>query len=130
MAQVDINISLQGGEDEYDYKRYTTSSELKGSVVIIPNEDVNCKHLYLQLLWHTSGRGTRHTEKVEELDLFQGTLQKGMPRSYDFQFVLPDQPWSYEGHYVSIVWKVHAQIDVAWASDPKGEVGFVLRPSN
>ena len=128
MAKVVFNLTLHGGKDEFDYKRYAPDSEMKGTLTLYPNNTINCKHLYLRLLWHTSGRGSRYTETVSELDLFQGTLQQGLPQSFDFQFVLPHQPWSYEGHYISIVWKIQAQIDVAWASDPKGELGFVLRP--
>lgn len=129
MAKIDFNLALQGGEEEFDYRRFEAGSDLKGTVTLFPNEDVDCKHLYLRLLWHTEGRGSRYTATIEEHDLFQGKLQNGMPRSYDFHFVLPNDPWSFAGHYVSIVWKVQVQVDVAWASDPKDEIGFVLRPS-
>jgi hypothetical protein len=128
MANVEINLALQNGTDEYDYKRYTKGDSLKGSVVAIPDGEVDCKHFYVQLLWQTEGRGSQFTEMVAELDLYQGKLTAGMPRSYDFDFVLPDQPWSYDGHYINIVWKIRAQIDIAWASDPTAEVVFVLRP--
>lgn len=129
MAQIDFQLSLRGGEDEFDYKRYASGSSLQGTVIAIPDQDVNCRRFTVQLLWHTTGRGSRYTETVSELDLYQGTLQAGMPRSFDFDFVLPNQPWSFEGHYINIVWKVQVQVDVAWASDPKDEIAFVLRPS-
>lgn len=128
MANVKFNLTLQGGSNEHDYKQYAAGSSLKGTVIAIPDGDVDCKHFYVQLLWQTEGRGTQYTEKVAERDLFQGKLTASMPRSYDFDFVLPDQPWSFEGHYINIVWKVRTQIDVSWAADPTAEVAFVLRP--
>jgi hypothetical protein len=128
MAEVAIEVSLQGGQEEIGYKQYATGDVLRGNLTVYPDSDVNCKHLYLRLLWHTEGRGTQYSQNVQEMDLFQGTLSGNMPRSFDFEFVLPDQPWSYQGHYVSVVWKVQAQVDVAWATDPKGEAAFVLRP--
>jgi len=129
MAEVAIEISLQDSQEGYDYKRYACGDVLRGNLTVYPDSDLNCKHLYLRLMWHTEGRGTRYSENVQEMDMFQGTLSGGLPRSFDFEFILPDQPWSFEGHYVSVVWKVQAQVDVAWASDPKGETPFVLRPS-
>lgn len=129
MADVLIEIALLGGQEGYDYKQYATGDVLRGNLTVYPDSDVNCKHLYLRLLWHTTGRGTQFLEKVQEMDLFQGTLSGGMARSFDFEFSLPHQPWSFEGHYINVVWKVQAQVDVAWATDPKGEALFVLRPS-
>lgn len=101
---------------------------LRGNVVIFPDKDLDCKHLYIRLLWHTEGRGTRHLATVEELDVFQGKLQQGLPNAHEFSFVLPSDPWSFEGHYVSVVWKVQVQIDLSWSKDPKEERPFILRP--
>ncbi|MBX3055989.1 MAG: hypothetical protein KF770_05905 [Anaerolineae bacterium] len=128
MADVLIEITLLGGETDYGYKRYAPGEALRGNLTVYPDSDIKCKNLYLRLLWHTAGRGTQFLEKVQELNMFSGTLSGGSPRSFDFEFVLPQQPWSFEGHYISTVWKVQAQVDVAWASDPKGEALFVLRP--
>lgn len=129
MTEIDFQLSLHDGEDEFDYKRYAPGSSLKGTVVAIPDQDLDCRRFLVQLLWHTEGRGSRYTKMVSELDLYQGNLPGGMPRSFDFDFFLPEQPWSFSGHYVSIVWKVQVQVDIAWTSDPKETIAFVLRPS-
>lgn len=102
---------------------------LRGTVTVIPDKDLDCKHFYVRLLWHTEGRGTRYLATIEELDVFQGRLQQGFPTSFEFTFVLPDEPWSFEGHYVSVVWKVQAQIDLSWSRDPQEERPFILRPT-
>lgn len=129
MAKVDFQLVLQGGEEGHDTKRYAPGDPVKGLLIVTPDEDLNCKHLYLRLLWHTTGRGTQYKENVTELDLHQGKLAGGLPRSFNFDFTLPNQPWSFDGHYISVVWKIQAQVDVAWATDPQAEVSFVVRPS-
>ena len=101
---------------------------VQGTVTVFPDQDLDCKHLFIRLLWHTEGRGTRYLETVQEMDVFQGKLQQGLPNSFEFSFVLPYEPWSYQGHYVSVVWKIQAQVDLSWSRDPQGEKLFVLRP--
>ncbi len=128
MAKVDIEITLQGGVEQYDAQQFQPGDVVQGSISIYPNENVNCKHIYARLGWHTEGRGTRYTQKIDELDLYQGQLQAGMPMGFDFSFVLPNEPWSYEGHYISIIWAITVQIDVSWAKDPKQILPFILRP--
>ena len=114
--------------NENEFAQLHPGETLQGTVMVFPDGDLDCQHLYIRLLWHTEGRGTRYLEKVDELDVFQGKLQKGMPNSFEFSFVLPYEPWSYEGHYVSVVWKVQAQVDLSWSRDPQDEKAFILRP--
>lgn len=128
MANAEIEISFRNDENAYGMPLYRPGSMVRGSVMIYPDEDVKCSHLYVRLLWHTEGRGTRYSETMEEQDLFQGEIKQGFPTSYDFLFTLPDQPWSYEGHYISIVWAIEVQIDVPWARDPKEVEHFVMEP--
>ena len=128
MAKADMQLTLQGGRDRFDWRQYQPGETLQGVLTIVPDQDVRCQHVYVRLGWHTDGRGTRYDANVEELDLFQGTLTGGMPRVFEFSFTLPRDPWSFQGHYVSVVWDVLARIDVSWAKDPTQVTGFVLRP--
>ncbi len=121
----EFEITFRSGSE---YEQLHPGETLQGTVTVFPDKNLDCKHLYIRLLWHTEGRGTRYLQKVEELDVFQGTLQQGLPNSFEFSFVLPNEPWSYEGHYVSVVWKVQAHIDLSWSRDPQGEKAFILRP--
>ncbi|MCA9934912.1 MAG: hypothetical protein H6662_11070 [Ardenticatenaceae bacterium] len=129
MAKADISITLHRDDGGTDYTTFSPGKMLRGTVMIMPDSDVNCEHLYVHLGWHTEGRGTRFTQKVETRDLFQGTLSAGRPMTREFDFVLPASPWSYDGHYISIVWTVTAQLDVRWAKDPQHSEVIVLRPS-
>jgi len=128
MAKVNIDVTLHEGESGYDVVRYRPGDILRGTVVVDPDEDVHCNHLYVTLVWHTEGRGTRYQEEVEQLDLFQGTLQTGLPRSFDFTFHLPPEPWSVAGYYISIVWEVQVKMDVPWKRDPKYSQPLIMTP--
>ncbi len=128
MAKADIDVSLHNGVEQFGALRYRPADTIQGSVAIYPDNDVKCNHLYVRLEWHTEGRGTRYREQIDEVDLYQGQLQNGMPQSFEFNFNLPEEPWSYEGHYISIVWAVTVQVDVPWSKDPKHAEPFLLRP--
>ena len=124
----DIEIKLRGEADRYGTPAFAPGETLSGILSIFPDKDVDCKHLYVRLVWQTEGRGTRYREEVTEQDIYQGTLRGGFPNTHEFQLPLPLEPWSYAGHYVSIVWRVEVQIDVAWARDPNESAVFILRP--
>ncbi len=57
-------------------------------------------------------------------------MQKGRPVESEFRFQLPEQPWSYSGHYINIVWEIFVYVDVPLAGDPKFRQPFVVRPSS
>jgi hypothetical protein len=128
MTTVALEITLQGGNKAYGYRRFLPGDLVGGVLTVYTDGDVNCKHLFVRLFWHTAGRGSQYIEMVKEQDLFQGTLSANIPRSFNFDFLLPTQPWSYEGHYLRVLWKVQAQIDVPWGADPMTEVELVVRP--
>ena len=128
MAKADIQIGLRNTAEAFGTSRLRPSEFVQGTVTIIPDSNVKCNHLYIRLEWHTEGRGTQFRQKVEEMDVFQGDLQANMPRSFEFDFQLPEEPWSYEGHYVSVVWAIAVQLDVPWGKDVKVEEPFLLLP--
>lgn len=129
MSKVDIDIQMSGGESTYAAPLFRPGDTLKGTVTIYPNENVSCRSIEIHLKWQTEGRGTRYEEVIEEVKVFEGELQQSMPASYDFRFVLPNEPWSYEGHYVSVVWGVFVKIDVPRAKDIHQTANFVLQPN-
>jgi hypothetical protein len=128
MAKADIRIAFRERTEEFGVLRLRPAEFVQGTVTVIPDSEVKCNHLHVRLEWHTEGRGTEFRQKVEEKDVFQGTLQANMPRSFEFDFHLPEEPWSYEGHYISIVWAIVVQLDVPWGRDVKHEEQFLLLP--
>ncbi|MCP5096727.1 MAG: hypothetical protein GY943_14335 [Chloroflexi bacterium] len=128
MAKADIEITFHDASDSFGYPRYQPDTRVRGTATVFPTSTINCKHLYIRLIWYTEGRGTRFRQVIEQDDLFQGELQSGLPRSFEFQFLLPDSPWSHEGHYISVVWGIEVQIDISLAKDPKAVGNFLLDP--
>jgi len=128
MAKADFDIQFLDGEPSGTTTLYHPGDLLRGQVTIFTDSEVKCKSIQARLIWHTQGRGTKYQEKIAEKQLFEGTLNSGFPNSFDFSFDLPRDPWSYEGHYVSVVWAVEVDIDVPWGKDIKEEKPFLLRP--
>lgn len=128
MAKADFDIQFLSGEPSGTTTLYHPGDLLKVRTIIFTDSDVKCKNVHARLLWQTEGRGTRYEEKIGEISLFQGVLKAGFPNSYEFSFDLPRDPWSYEGHYVSIVWLVQIDIDVPWGKDIVENKNFLLRP--
>lgn len=128
MARADIRIVLQGGEEEEGLRRYEPGEAMHGRVEVVPQAEVQCRHLFVRLRWHTEGKGDRDQAKVGEVDLFQGLLQAQRPYAFEFSLPLPKEPWSYAGHYVNIVWEVEVELDVPWAVNPRHRQPFILAP--
>jgi hypothetical protein len=129
MAQADIQVTLRGGEMVENWRRYDPGEEVFGQAVITPASDIRCNHVFARLAWHTEGRGDRDTGKAAEVDLFQGVLPAGQPRTFSFQFQTPREPWSYSGHYINVVWEAVVEIDVPMALDIRGAERFILFPA-
>ena len=128
MSKADITINLSGGVATFESIRFLPGSTISGEAVIYPNEDINCKRLVIILGWQTRGRGTRYSKTIEEREIFQGELRQGMPRTFNFSFTLPHEPWSHEGHYVSIDWLIQVKIDIPFAKDTNELQTFLLYP--
>lgn len=128
MSNASFEIEVRGGEMEGSLVRFRPGEALQGSVRITPIGDIQARHVYLRLQWHTEGRGDRDQAVVAEQDVFQGLLKDGTPTYYSFHFKLPDHPWSYAGHYINIIWEVAASIDLALARDPSAQEVFLLVP--
>jgi hypothetical protein len=128
MAKADFDIQFLGGEPTGTTTLYHPGDQLRGQVTFFTDSEVKCKAVHARLLWHTEGRGTRFEEVIAENELFQGTLQAGLPNYFEFSFDLPGDPWSYEGHYVSVVWAVEIDMDVPWGKDIRENKPFLLRP--
>lgn len=128
MAKAELEINVQAVQNATGYPQFQPGDMLSGTLTVLADGDLKCNHLYMHLEWHTEGRGSRFEQKVASVDLYQGTIVGGQMMSYAFSFTLPLEPWSYTGHYVSVVWQVRAQMDMSWAKDPTSVLPFVLRP--
>ena len=128
MSTATIEIMVEGSGMGEIAQRFTPGAIVQGSVQITPEQDLNCRHVFARLQWRTEGRGDEDKEIAAEQDLFQGVLPGGLPRHHSFHLRLPDQPWSYAGQLVRIVWEVEVSIDLAFARDPRASFQIVMRP--
>ena len=123
-----LEIALLNGTRENGRVRFRPGETIRGRVTITPRANIRCEHVYLRLLWRTQGRGDRYQHKIAEEDIFQGTLKKGVPLVREFTLALPQEPWSYAGTLLHIVWGIEVQVDVRQARDIRTSVSFLMRP--
>jgi len=128
MATAEFAIDLRGGADEEGFRRYAPGESIEGVIHVVPDDTVECRHLWVRLVWHTEGRGTRDSGRAGQVDIFRGSLRGGEERAFDFRLTAPREPWSFAGRLVSIVWEVEADLDVPWSRNPRFRQRFIVAP--
>ncbi|MCS7224725.1 MAG: hypothetical protein NZ959_09260 [Armatimonadetes bacterium] len=125
-----ITVVFQNGlpAKEGEPIRFQPGQQMLGEVVLRPQKDVTCRHLWVGLRWRTEGRGDFDSEEINRVDLFQGTLRGGTVHSFPFAFALPQQPWSYSGVLVKIIWEISVEVDIPWAINLRHQQPFLLLP--
>ena len=108
---------------------FNPGDTLEGIVEINPTSDIKCRAVEIKAGWHTEGRGTRadaypYFNRRDDINMI-GMMQ---PFVEQFSMIVPSQPWSFSGHYVSIVWSVEVKIDIAMGRDITHSESFVLQP--
>jgi hypothetical protein len=126
MANVNIEITLQDGEVGDRPRRYEPGSTLRGWVRLTPEDIVNANRVVVRLEWHTEGRGDRNHGSAGEVQLATGPLSG--PLVQPFTLTVPHDPWSYTGHYITIIWAVVVVVDVRHARDIRHEEPIVVAP--
>ena len=120
-----IQIELDPGPSSdpglADY--HVCGGTISGHAVVSTDEPLNCRAVMLSVGWHTEGRGDEDEESVFEEWVHEGELSAGEHR-FAFSARIPDGPMSYAGHYINVIWRVTAQIDLAWKRDPTAERTF------
>lgn len=124
-----IEVRLEGGERDGDLRFYRPGETVSGTAAVAVGGALDCRHLWVRLIWFSEGRADEDVGKVDERDIHQGELRPGEVIESAFGFALPAAPWSYAGTYVSIVWAVEVVIDVPLARDVRHRERFVLRPA-
>ena len=61
----------------------------------------------VRLCWFTRGKGTEDHEVVAQED-FDNPVQRGQ---HEFHFRAPDQPYSFSGQLISLIWAVELVIE-------------------
>jgi len=76
-------------------------------------------------------RGTCDTDEsiIDQREAFQGSLAAGTLTTATFTFKLPQEPWSYVGRYISIVWGIEVEIETPHAKKLTQFSPLILAPS-
>ncbi len=130
MASADIRISISGGDVmSGNLMRFEPGSTMQCNVQLTPQENIKCKKVIAQVMWHTEGRGDRDQSSAIDVPIApEGTLEANRPIYQQFNVVLPKQPWSYAGYYVNIIWELKVTVDIPFATDINASQPFVLAP--
>jgi len=101
---------------------------VSGVVEIQPDVPVTCRGIEIKFGWHTEGKGDRDQQVHDLIKLPETALSPDAPLVEPFDFTMPDQPWSYRGHFINIVWSIDVKVDIAWARDLTGSQTLILQP--
>src|SRR5215204_6129059 len=119
MADVEVRLTLQGGESGGGVHCYESGSTVRGMVRLVSTGEVRCDRVFVSIGWHTEGRSDRDCAQVGEVELHRGRLDANTYLTPSFSFRLPDHPWSYAGHYINIIWEVTVTVAVPFGRDIK-----------
>ena len=130
MATANVQITIRGDNYEGNISRFEPGDVVSGSVQITPQEEIKCRGAAIRLQWHTEGRGTRDQHIVAQTPIAIERFEPNQQLSWQFSFTLPREPWSYAGHYITIVWEIVFNVDVPFGMDVSGSQPFILAPES
>lgn len=101
---------------------------ISGVVEVQPDTPTDFRKIEIKIGWHTEGKGDRDDGAIRTIQIPGGQLHPQQPIVEHFDVTLPDSPWSFHGHFISIVWSVEVKVDVPWARDLTDSLQFTLSP--
>ena len=94
-----VEIELQGGRTAY-----APGETLAGTVSW--QLDAATESVEVRLFWYTRGKGTTDVHVVKA----QHYAAPGAAGRRPFTFVLPDEPYSFSGKLISLIWALEAVV--------------------
>jgi hypothetical protein len=76
----------------------------------------------VRLFWYTRGKGTEDVGVINRFAFEQPQAEEGRP----FQFVLPEEPYSFSGRLVSLIWALELVVE---PGSQTTRVEFTLSPT-
>jgi hypothetical protein len=125
-VDVDVELTLQGGEVEEGGRRYEPGSSIQGWARLTPNGTIACRRVTAHLEWHTESQGRPERDRADEVELLRGPLSGSVTQR--FTLTAPWQPWSYTGYYINIVWQVGVVADIPHWGDIGVEEIILIAP--
>jgi hypothetical protein len=125
-VDIDVELTLQGGEIEEGGRRYEPGSSIQGWARLTPNGTVECRRVTAHLEWHTESQGNLERDRADEVELLRGPLSGSVTQR--FTLTSPWQPWSYTGYSINIVWQVGVVADIPHGGDIGVEEMILIAP--
>ncbi|MEC8378751.1 MAG: sporulation protein [Myxococcota bacterium] len=119
MAKCDLEIEL-------NKRQFFPGETAEVTLWVNGNTSFSCKEITVDLIRRAHGKGNTSTKRVERISVYSGEIGEGEQLELHCGFVLPEAPLTYHGQYLNVDWIIKANVDVAWAFDPKCEIDFVL----
>ena len=120
-----IHVGFEKGEG---FQSFYPGEELVALIQIRPEQEINCREVWVYVGWHTEGKGDRNSAAVYSEPISITKLSPDEPVMHELHYQLPNSPWSYQGELIRLVWTVHVKIDVAMMPDINHHEPFVLQP--
>ncbi|WP_164104006.1 sporulation protein [Candidatus Laterigemmans baculatus] len=113
MAKCDLSIEMADGD------RIVRGGErVRGTVVVRPDGDFNCKGLQISTRWETHGRGNIDSGEVDSVTAFEGEWRAGETYRYEFDLASGTWPPTYHGSFLTVEHVVRATAKLPWKFDP------------
>lgn len=113
MAKCDLSIEMADGD-----RVFRGGEHVRGTVIVRPDGDFNCKGLEISTRWETQGRGNVASGVVDSIVAFQGEWQAGQTYRYDFDLTSGTWPPTYHGQFLTVQHVVRATAKLPWKFDP------------
>jgi len=84
--------------------------------------DAPADSVEVRLFWYTRGKGTEDVGVINRFAFEQPQAEEGRP----FQFVLPEEPYSFSGRLVSLIWALELVVE---PGSQTTRVEFTLSPT-
>ena len=125
-----LTLTFENGEEAGDgIRRFDPGSVVRGRLDVMVDQPQKARRIEVWLAWHTTGRGDTDRGTYEAQVVHEGDLDPTGNSFFTFALNLPFEPWSYAGHYLNIIWVLHAKIDIPWGSDITANQRIIMRPS-
>lgn len=123
-----FEVRIEGGDIHDGIRFFEPLQEIAGTVAVEVDSSFECRSLAVRLIWHTEGRGDEDKVTIQEIDIYQGRMEPGYLATGSFRFQFPREPWSFAGHYISIIWAIEVNVDVPMGRDLTHRERLVMRP--
>ena len=121
-----IQIRMKGGSGTLIFN---PGDVVSGGVEIFPQEAITCRNVSISCGWRTEGKGNTNRRAIWSNTFDVTLITENNPFMEQFEFTIPDEPWSYAGHFINIIWSIEVKIDIAMGRDINQEQRFVVQPS-